>query len=206
MMKPIAMVFLFSAALMLLAGGIARADVVLNELMADPARDWSPSDGNSTYGSLEDEWIEIYNAGTTPEDVSGWRLRDAVSDSSWRYQFEGILLPGEHRVVYGNESYAWEEASGYPKNGLSMNNSGDTMTLVAADLLTIVDQISYATLQVLDDRSYGRLPDGGLLWDIFDGLNPLNPPATNLPPTPGLANVGSPVEQASWARIKAFYR
>jgi len=206
MMKPIAMALVVLAALFVSAGGTARADVVLNELMADPARDWSPSDGNGTYGSVEDEWIEIYNAGTMPGDVSGWRLRDAVSDSSWRYQFEGLLLPGEFRVVYGNESYAWEEANGYAKNGLSMNNSGDTMTLVAADLVTIVDQISYSTLHVLDDRSYGRLPDGGLLWDVFDQLNPLTPPATNLPPTPGLPNVGSPVESDSWARIKALYR
>jgi hypothetical protein len=206
MMKSIVMALVVLAALFVSAGGTARADVVLNELMADPARDWSPSDGNSTYGSVEDEWIEIYNAGTAPEDVSGWRLRDAVSDSSWRYQFEGALLPGEFRVVYGNESYAWEEANGCAKNGLSMNNSGDTMTLVAADLVTIVDQISYSTFHVLDDRSYGRLPDGGLLWDVFDKLNPLTPPTTNLPPTPGLPNVGSPVESDSWARIKALYR
>ena len=206
MMKPIAMALVVFAALFVSVGATARADVVLNELMADPAGDWSPTDGNSTYNSVEDEWIEIYNAGTGPEDVSGWRLRDAVSDSSWRYQFEGVLLPGEIRVVYGNESYAWEEANGYPKYGLSMNNTSETMTLVTADLVTIVDQISYSTLHVLDDRSYGRLPDGGLLWDVFDRLNPLSPPATNLPPTPGLPNVGSPVESESWARIKSLYR
>ena len=35
--------------------GSARAQIVLNELMPDPASDWSPTDGNEEYNSLEDE-------------------------------------------------------------------------------------------------------------------------------------------------------
>ena len=189
-----------------LVGEGARAGVTLNELMADPASDWSPSDGNEEYNSMEDEWIEIYNDGFDPVDITGWRIRDAVSDSSWRYGFEGVIDPGGVIVVYGNEAYAWEEANGFAKNGLSMNNSGDTMTLVEADLTTVVDQVSYESFQVLDDRSYGRLPDGAANWEIYDALNPLDPPATNLPPTPGMPNVGSPVEPARWGGIKALYR
>jgi hypothetical protein len=184
----------------------ARAGVTINELMADPASDWSPSDGNDEYHSMEDEWIEIYNDGFDPVDITGWRLRDAVSDSSWRFGFDGVIQPGDVIVVYGNEAYAWEEANGFPKNGLSMNNSGDTMTLVEADLTSVVDQVTYESFQVLDDRSYGRLPDGAPSWAIFDALNPLEPPATGLPPTPGMPNVGSPVEAARWGGIKALYR
>jgi hypothetical protein len=195
-----------AAVLLALSGAGAWAGVTINELMADPASDWSPSDGDEEYDSMEDEWIEIYNDGFNPIDITGWRLRDAVSDSSWRYGFEGSIDPGEVIVVYGNESYAWEDANGLPKYGLSMNNSGDTMTLVEADLTTVVDQVTYESSQVLDDRSYGRLPDGGPDWVVYDALNPLDPPATGLPPTPGMPNVGSPVESAAWGRIKAFYR
>lgn len=194
------------ACLVVLRGDVASAGVVLNELMADPASDWSPSDGDEEYHSMEDEWIEIYNAGLEPVDITGWRLRDAVSDSSWRYGFDGVMNPGDVVVVYGNEAYAWEDANGHPKYGLSMNNSGDTMTLVAADLTTVVDQVSYESFQVLDDRAYGRLPDGGPDWAIYDALNPLDPPATGLWPTPGMPNVGSPVEPSYWGRIKALYR
>jgi hypothetical protein len=189
-----------------LFGGSALSGVTINELLADPASDWSPSDGNDDYDSMEDEWIEIYNDGFDPVDITGWRLRDAVSDSSWRYGFEGVIEAGGIIVVYGNEAYAWEEANGFPKYGLSMNNSGDTMTLVEADLTTVVDQVTYESLQVLDDRSYGRLPDGGPDWAVFDALNPLEPPATNLPPTPGMPNVGAPVEASHWGIIKALYR
>jgi len=80
------------------------------------------------------------------------------------------------------------------------------MTLVEADLTTVADEITYEAFQVLDDRSYGRLPDGGADWEIYDALNPLDPPETNLPPTPGAPNVGSPVEAARWGSIKGLYR
>jgi len=205
MRQPILSIVLVIAVLAL-PGLTARAGVTINELMADPASDWSPSDGNEEYHSMEDEWIEIYNDGFEAVDITGWRLRDAVSDSSWRYGFEGEIDPGEVIVVYGNEAYDWEEAHGFPKNGLSMNNSGDTMTLVEGDLVSVVDLITYESFQVLDDRSYGRLPDGAANWEVYDALNPLDPPATNLPPTPGMPNVGSPVEAARWGSIKALYR
>ncbi len=206
MKRPCPVVVTVAAALAMWPCVSASGSVVLNELMADPASDWSPTDGDEEYGSLDDEWVEIYNAGSQPVDITGWRLRDAVSDSSWRYQFEGILMPGDFVVVYGNEAYAWEEANGFPKNGLSMNNSGDTITLVESDLATVVDEISYSSVQVLDDRSYGRLPDGGSDWVVFDALNPFTPPETGLPPTPGAPNSGSAVEGVSWAAIKALYR
>ncbi len=186
--------------------GSARAQVVLNELMPDPASDWSPTDGNEEYSSLEDEWVEVFNSGATAVDITGWRLRDAVSDSSWRFGFSGVLSPGEFLVVYGNEAYEWEDANGYPKYGLSMNNSGDTMTLVSSDLVTVVDLAAYDGSDIGDDRAWGRVPDGSPDWACIDGLNPASPPGTGFPPTPGEPNVGAPVELTDWGRIKAVFR
>ncbi len=186
--------------------GSARAQIVLNELMPDPASDWSPTDGNEEYGSLEDEWVEIFNAGSEAIDITGWRLRDAVSDSSWRFGFEGVLEPCEFFVVYGNEAYQWEDENGYAKNGLSMNNAGDTITLVSADLTTVVDLVTYTSQNIGDDRSWGRVPDGSPNWECNDGLNPANPPGSGLPPTPGEPNFGAPVETIDWGQIKALFR
>jgi hypothetical protein len=186
--------------------GSARAQIVLNELMPDPASDWSPTDGNEEYGSLEDEWVEIFNAGSEAIDITGWRLRDAVSDSSWRFGFEGVLEPCEFFVVYGNEAYQWEDENGYAKNGLSMNNAGDTITLVSADLATVVDLVTYTSQNIGDDRSWGRVPDGSPNWECNDGLNPANPPGSGLPPTPGEPNFGAPVETVDWGQIKALFR
>ena len=184
----------------------AGGAVVLNELMPDPASDWSQSDGNEVYGSMEDEWVEVFNSGSEPVDITGWRLRDAVSDSSWRFAFDGVLEPGEFIVIYGNESYHWEDENGYPKYGLSLNNSGDTVALVESDLVTVVDQVSYSGDDVGDDRAYGRVPDGTLNWAHIDGLNPMSPPGTGLLPTPGMPNSGAPVENTDWGSIKALFR
>ena len=197
---------LLAIALAVLPMASSSAEVFLNEIMADPASDWSPTDGNDEYHSMQDEWVEIVNAGLEPVDITGWRLRDAVSDSSWRYEFAGVLQAGHLLVVYGNESYDWEDSSGHPRQGLSLNNNGDTVTLVAADLATVVDQVSYTSTETQDDRSFGRYPDGGPAWTIYDLLNPLDPPETNLPPTPGAPNVASPVERAHWGGIKSLYR
>lgn len=206
MMTRFTLITVLAAAAFLFPSGHSCAQVVLNEIMADPASDWSPTDGNNEYHSMQDEWVEIVNAGLTPVDITGWRLRDAVSDSSWRYEFEGVIQPGHLLVVYGNESYDWEDQNGYARQGLSLNNSGDTVTLVAANLSAVVDQVTYSSTEVLDDRSYGRMPDGGSDWTVYDQLNPLVPPETNLPPTPGAPNVGSPVESANWSSIKALFR
>jgi hypothetical protein len=192
-------------AALLATGGTANAVVVLNELMPDPASDWSPSDGDEEYHSLEDEWVEIFNTGPAAVDVTGWRLRDAVSDSSWRFAFDGVLEPGGFFIVYGNEAYEWEEANGYSKNGLSLNNSGDTVTLVKADLSTVADQITYESSDIGDDRSFGRVPDGTDDWVCNDGLNPATPPGSGIPPTPGMPNTGAPVEGSNWGHIKALF-
>jgi hypothetical protein len=184
----------------------ARGQVVLNELMPDPASDWSPTDGDEVYDSLDDEWVEVLNVGAEPVDITGWRLRDAVSDSSWRFGFTGVLAPGGFFVVYGNEAYQWEDENGYARNGLSMNNSGDTITLVSADLTTVVDAVTYDGGDIGDDRAWGRVPDGSPVWQCLDGLNPTSPPGCGIPPTPGGPNVGAPVEELAWGRIKALYR
>jgi len=183
----------------------ACADVVINELMADPASDWSPSDGDDVYDSLDDEWIELLNAGGEAIDMTGWRLRDAVSDSSWKFEFSGVLAGGDMVVLYGNEAYAWEDANGYTRNGLSLNNGGDTIELVRPDG-SVAARVEYTSADTRDDCSYGRQPDGGATWVLYDGLNPTSPPATGLDPTPGEPNVGSPVEERTWGRIKALYQ
>jgi len=195
----LAVVFFASAA------APACAEIVINEFMADPASDWSPSDGDDVYDSLDDEWIELMNTGGEAVDMTGWRLRDAVSDSSWKFEFSGTLGASDIIVLYGNEAYIWEDSNGYTRNGLSLNNSGDTIELVRPDG-TVATSVEYGSGEVRDDCSYGRMPDGGSQWAMYDGLNPTSPPETGLVPTPGESNVGSPVEERTWGRIKALYR
>jgi hypothetical protein len=188
----------------------ARASdgVVLNEILADPARDW---DQDGTVHLRDDEWVEIANAGTTTVDLEGYRL--AGADTVWRYGFTGTLAPGEVRVVYGGQSYAWEQQHAFPQFGLRMANTGGTMTLwhlSGADTV-MVDSYTYADHEAEDDRSSGRVPDGGSQWRLFDALNPYTgkvlPSGTGCSPSPGaLFQCPVPIKTDTWGGIKARYR
>jgi len=114
--------------------------------------------------------------------------------------------------VMGSTSVAWEAANGLGSAGLSLNNAGDTVRLwrLSGNDTLLVDSYTYAAFEVLDDRSTGRMPDGGNTWVVFDGRNPYNgttpPLGTGCNPTPGVRN-GCPtaVEPTTWGTVKQMY-
>ncbi len=182
--------------------------LVLNEFVAGPARDW---DGSGAFSTRDDEWIEVFNAGTGPLDLAGYLLTDG--DRLPRYAFAGTLEAGARRLVFGRDSYDWERANGLPAYGLSLSNTSDTVMLwkVAGAETLLVDSYAYKSHEAAADRAVGRLPDGGG-WALLDGLNPYvgttPPQGTGCSPTPGLPNTceETPVSPATWGKLKALYR
>jgi len=184
------------------------AQILVNEVLADPGRDW---DANGAVDSRDDEWIEIVNAGASPVDLGDYRISDGGT-TMFRYGFTGTLAPGAVQLVLGSASVAWETAQGVSTTGLSLNNAGDSVRLwsVTGTDTTLVDTYTYTGFEVLDDRSVGRVPDGGSEWRLFDGLNPYagtTPPlGTGCNPTPGAANAcPTAVESTAWTRVKQTY-
>jgi hypothetical protein len=115
-------------------------------------------------------------------------------------------------VVYGSESYEWEQISGHPALGLRLNNSGGTLTLWRLSALDTVrvDAYTYTDHEADDDRSTGRFPDGSPDWRVYDAYNPYNgstePLGTGCTPSPGtIINCPVPVKSRTWGRIKAHY-
>jgi trimeric autotransporter adhesin len=185
----------------------AAAQVVINEVLASPGRDWN---GDGTLSSRDDEWVEVYNAGDQEVSIDGYRLADA--DTSWRFEFSGTLAPGATRLVYGGESYAWEKATKHGAYGLSLNNGGDTVRLwkfTGPDSVQ-VDVMVYGALEGGSDRSVGRFPDGRADFKVFDSLNPMpagsNPPGTACAPSPGGQN-GCPtaVQPFTWGALRVLF-
>jgi hypothetical protein len=182
-------------------------EVLVNEVLADPASDWN---GDATIHSRDDEWVEIVNASATTVDLAGFRL--ASADTTWRYGFTGLLGPGEVRVVYGSDAYAWEQESGNPAYGLRLTNTGATIGLwqITATDTVLVDEVTYSDEAAEDDRSAGRLDTSLEEWVLYDGLNPYDgaapPVSTGCPPTPGTTNQClTPVIESSWGAVKAAY-
>ncbi len=185
--------------------GISHGQVLINEFMPDPARDW---DGDGEYSYRDDEWVEIVNSGDSAVDIDGYLLRDGGDDVLWRYGFSGLLEPGETRIVYGSDALAWEASNGFPMYGLSLNNAGDEILLyrvVDAETL-LVDAAAFGR-SASDDRSIGRTVGDPGIWAMFDAWNPCSdscsPAGNGCVPTPGEANTcTTSLAERSWGSIK----
>jgi hypothetical protein len=197
---------LFSAA----SPACAQSTLRLNEILAGPGRDWN---GDGTFSSRDDEWVELVNTGSAPLDLAGHLLTDA--DRLPRYALSGTLAPGGRVFVTGKAAYDWERATGHPAFGLSLGNSGDAVMLwkVEGPDTLMVDAYTYRSHEAAVDRAIGHSPDGAEgAWVLFDALNPYTgttPPAGNgCAPTPAEPNVcgGTPTAPVTWGRVKTLYR
>ncbi len=189
------------------------AQIVINEVLADPARDW---DGGGLVDAKGDEWVEVINLGPATVDLADYWLRD---DSSRLpdYGLSGLLAPGQTRVVFGSEVVAWQHERGWLETGFGLNNSGDRVYLMYGPYsenldYEILEQVWVSDHEAEDDRSSGRDATTGQ-WTLFDGLNPytgsLTPPGTGCAPTPYQPNLCDlPVAEAgpSFGSFKAAYR
>ncbi len=186
------------------------AQIRLNEMLGDPATDWN---GDGTVDPKLDEWVEVINTGSSPVDLSNYRISDASAGTDYRFALSGTLAAGEVRVYFGSDVVAWQAANGVGQFGLSLNNGGDTITLydVSGTDPQVADAHTYASAEVADDRSTGRVPNGTGDWVIFDGLNPYTgaqpPVPTGCMPSPGSAvSCPTATQSSTWGNIKALYR
>lgn len=128
--------------------------IEITELLPDPA---SPlSDG-------KDEYIELYNAGGAVASLNGWKLIDAAGHSA---KLDGVSIPANSYIVLYSAT-----------TKLSLNNSGDTISLVRPDGNVVMTTPNYGSSKI--GRSYGVTPEG---WGWL------------VRPTPGVVNVGLSVE------------
>ncbi len=132
---------------------VASAQVVINEIYPDPVGTDDPL-----------ERVEIYNAGATPVDLTGWGIHDAASidgNPALRCRipedFDTVLCPGgaiigpgEYRVVKATVALAW------------LNNGGDDIYLCSNRIIpaVIVHQVTYPTAVGHTDEVWAALPNG----------------------------------------------
>jgi hypothetical protein len=196
-----------------LTPSIAWCGLCVNEIMADPATDW---DGDGSYSSVNDEWVELYNSGPAHVNLGEFELSDDTGYLTYGFNDGDDLGVGEAIVIYGSMSKQWQAGHGVAQYGFRLGNDGDTVILrqIAGGDTLLVDSHTFNTFEAEDDRSTGREPDGIGSWRIFDALNPYTgptpPPGNGLAPTPGRPNAGDPppVEAAppTWGEVKSLFR
>ncbi len=135
--------------------------VVINQILADPPAG-ADVNGDGTPSTTQDEMVEIVNATGIAIDVSGMTLSDSVSV---RHTFpDGTVIPAlGSLVVFGGGSVGATSLFGgaivqiATGGSLSLNNSGDTLTLTNASG-TIIDTVTYGS-EGGNDQSLVRSPE-----------------------------------------------
>lgn len=105
--------------------------LVINEFVANPT-------------ASSDEWIELYNSGSTTIDLTDWKLTDAASHVRDLTSL-GNIAPGNFKVLETPEGF--------------LNNSGSDTLYLKNSSDTIVDSHTY-TGTIAEEKSIGRDADG----------------------------------------------
>jgi hypothetical protein len=140
------------------------ADLVFNELLTDGAVDGDPN-GDGSLDSVEDEFVEIANVADATVALDDVTFVEIDFPFLPRHTFapDTFLRAGEAIVLFGGGDVS---ALGEPfvqfvvvdnddpgvANGLSLKNTGDVLTLVAADGATVITELAYG------DESDGSVP------------------------------------------------
>jgi hypothetical protein len=112
-------------------------DVRLNEILAVPGtvEDW---DGDGKAGD-QDEWIELYNAGTVTVELGGWAIGNGVD--TYLLPAETVLRPGALVVLFRKQT------------GIRLEDSGGVVQLIGV-AAEVVGSVTYDALGL--DASYSR--------------------------------------------------
>ena len=138
----------------------APTDVVINEMMFHAVSDL---DG--------DDFLELYNRGTTPVDLSGWTF----SGITLTLPTGTTIAPGSYLVVAKDavqfqNSYGFAPAAVY---GGNLSNSGETVALRDATGATI-DTVSFLDVDPWPVRADGTGPSLELIDATLDNDDYLN--------------------------------
>lgn len=84
----------------------------------------------------EEEWVELWNGGEEPADLSGWKLDDAEEGGSKAWAFpDGFVVPAGAFILLRQS-----------QTRLALNNGGDAVALIAPGGET-ADRVAYGKLR-----------------------------------------------------------
>lgn len=130
-------------------GSSATTDgVVINEFVA--------ANGNGVRDEFgeRDDWVEFYNNGTQPKDMSRWYLSDNLNNKTkWRFP-NGLVLPaGGYLIVWADDSVA----QGNLHASFKLSSAGEDLVL-SDSLENVMDQLTFGVQR--QDTAWARIPNG----------------------------------------------
>jgi len=143
--------------------GYTPPPLVINEFMA-----LNNTTIHDEAGQYED-WIELYNAGTTPLSLDGLYLSDRFeSADKWPIPAGITLAPGGYLLIWCDE----DPQDGPLHASFKLSGDGEQIVLFAdnAHANVPIDEIVFGPQT--PDISYGRFPDGADTWTTFTTPTP----------------------------------
>lgn len=160
-------------------------DVVINEFLA------SNTSANMDYDDEYDDWLEIYNTGSSPVNLHGYFLSDDVGNlTKWAFP-DTTINPDSYIVI-------WADADTF-QQGLHCNfkisAAGGVLILSRTDT-SLADNVSYAIQTT--DISYGRYPNGTgpfiQMYPTYGKVNTNNLPIEDVKIKPAIKIFPNPAE------------
>ncbi|HSD14306.1 MAG TPA: CotH kinase family protein [Flavobacterium sp.] len=140
--------------------------IAINEVLASNTSVNQDEDGNY------EDWVELYNYGATPVNLSGFGLSD---DAALRHKwsFPAVTLnPGQYLLVWCSDKNRTNPVNPLHTN-FKISAAGETLYLTNQSTLTLA---TFTAISLPDNVSYGKFPNGTGNYFYFDV------------PTPGQSN------------------
>ncbi len=151
------------------------SQVVVNEFSTANYSQWN-------IGDLQD-WIELYNTGAAPADISGfWLSDDATNPQKWEFPAGSTIPAGGYMVVLLSGTGDYDpNYLGYRNTSFKVTQTNGETLLFSNTSGTVLESFNIGTLGALQaDHSYARTIDGAGTWAIHTTPTP---EATNAGPS-----------------------
>lgn len=143
------------------------SNIFINECMTN--------NGDAYYDEFSEfeDWVEIYNAGTTAVNIAGLYITDSDTDKN-KFRISETnpsltTIPAKGHLVIWLDN---DPSQGILHANFSVNKSGEKVSLYQINYndTVLIDSLKMPELSV--NQSYGRLPDGSKNLTIFDYYTP----------------------------------
>lgn len=135
---------------------------------------WYERMGKATWDGDYPDWVEIYNPGESPIDMTGYGLSDKPSHP-YKWIFPQVVLKSKEYLVVFASGKDRRDPSKYLHTNFKIDRKGETLVLTDQNGV-LCDKVHTGEIPI--DFSLGRYPDGGDAWEIF------------VNPSPGKSNTG----------------
>jgi len=154
--------FFITLLLLFFSHSVSSQGIVINEILT----------ANTTVNQDEDgsyqDWVELFNSGATPVDLTGYGLSDDPL-LPYKWVFPAVTMaPGQYLLIWCSDKNRTDPAGPLHTN-FKLSSAGDVVTLTNTTG-TAVDSVPATTL--LQNVSYGRLPNGTGPFVFFSNVTP----------------------------------